>query len=323
MAIQLSNDSLAGEARGAVMLIGFGGPTEPAEIRPFLDRVLAGRPVPRDRYEAVVHHYEVLGGRSPYNDLTARQALALRKMLDRAGAGVPVVVGLRNTPPFIEDALRDLAARGVTRALGLVLAAHRCEASWERYQADVEGARARIGAAAPAIVYPPPWHADPRFIAAVADRTRDAIARLAPADREGAELIFTAHSIPLAMAARAPYVAQLEVSAALTAAALGRARWRVGYQSRSGSPRDPWLEPDVVAILRELKGRAAVVVPIGFLCDHVEVLYDLDVEAAAAARDAGVTMIRAATVGDHSRFIDMMAAIARPYLSPPPLAHQG
>jgi protoporphyrin/coproporphyrin ferrochelatase len=318
MSIELSNTAAAGEACGAVILIGFGGPTAPAEVRPFLDRVLAGRPVPRNRYEAVVHHYEVLGGRSPYNDLTARQAAALRKALHRAGAGVPVVVGLRNAAPFIEDAIRDLAARGVTRALGLILAAHRCEASWERYQAEVGEARARLGAAAPAIVYPPPWHADPRFIAAVADRACDALARLAPADRDGAEMIFTAHSIPLAMAARAPYVAQLEESAALAAAALGRKQWRVGFQSRSGSPRDPWLEPDVVAILRELNGRSAVVVPIGFLCDHVEVLYDLDVEAAAAARDAGVTMVRAATVGDHPQFIEMMAAVARPFLSPPP-----
>jgi protoporphyrin/coproporphyrin ferrochelatase len=298
------------------MLIGFGGPTAPDEIRPFLDRVLMGRPVPRDRYEAVVHHYEVLGGCSPYNDLTTRQAAALHELLHRSGVDVPVTVGLRNTPPFIEDALRDLGSRGVRRALGFILGAHQCDASWDRYQTDVDEARERIGPAAPAVVYTEPWHKDPRFIAAVADRIRDALARLSPHDRERAELIFTAHSIPLAMAAPAPYVAQFEESAALAAGAVSKANWRLAYQSRSGSPLEPWLEPDVIAVLRELKGRVALVVPIGFLCDHVEVLYDLDVEAAQAARDLGVTMVRAATVGDHPSFIELMAATARPHLTP-------
>lgn len=294
----------------SVILIGFGGPNAPSEVRPFLDRVLQGRPVPRERYEAVVHHYELLGGRSPYNDLTLRQAAALREALRRDGFDLPVVIGMRNTPPFFADALRELAATGARRAFGFVLAAHRCEASWDRYQSDLDAARERVGASASQIEYAPQWHNHPHFVGAAADRVRDAIALLPSANRARAELIFTAHSIPLAMAARAPYVAQIRESAGLVAAAVGSANWRLAYQSRSGSPREPWLEPDVKDILRELGGRAAIIVPIGFLCDHVEVLYDLDIEAAQIARAAGVPMVRAATVSDHPQFVAMMAALA-------------
>lgn len=312
--------SIGGEAEDAsarcdsVMLIGFGGPSAPDEVRPFLDRVLQGRPVPRERYEEVVHHYELLGGRSPYNDLTLRQAAALRERLRRDGIDVPIVVGMRNAPPFMDDALRELAARGARRTFGFILAAHRCEASWDRYQSDLEAARERVGAAAPQFDYAPLWHDDPRFIGAVADRVRNAIDRLAAQDRARVDLIFTAHSIPLAMGGRAAYVDQIEESAAMVARAVGNTNSRVAWQSRSGNPRDPWLEPDVNDVIRELGkagGRAAVLVPIGFLCDHVEVLYDLDIEAAQIAREAGVTMVRAATVSDHPQFIELMAALAR------------
>jgi ferrochelatase len=293
----------------AILLIGFGGPEAPGQIRPFLDRVLSGRPVPTARYEEVVRHYEALGGRSPYNDLTRRQAAGLRAALNRRGVDLPVVIGFRNTAPYIEDTIRELAEAGHRNVLGFILSAFRCEASWERYQNGVAAAREAIGAKAPAVVYPEPWHTRPWFIEAVADCVRRALARLDESDRSRAELIFTAHSIPLAMAAESPYVAQLRESSALVAQALGHERWGLAFQSRSGSPRDPWLEPDVRAALvanREPK----VVMPIGFLCDHVEVLYDLDVDAAETAHAAGIHMERAAALNDHPAFIDLMAEIA-------------
>ncbi len=304
----------------AVMIVGFGGPTAPGEIRPFLDRVLQGRPAPRERYKEVVHHYDLLGGRSPYNDLTMRQAAALRERLRADGIDVPVAVAMRNTAPSMDDALRELSAQHVRRAFGFILAAHRCEASWERYQSDLDAARERVGDAAPEIDYPAPWHSHRLFIEAGADRVRDALARLSASDRERAELIFTAHSIPLAMAARAPYVDQLKESAAMVAAAVGKSNWRIAYQSRSGSPREAWLEPDVNEVLRALGGAAVVLVPIGFVCDHVEVLYDLDIEAAQSARAAGVAMVRAGTVSDHPSFIEMMAVLARAHLGRAPSA---
>ena len=303
----------AESACDGVLLVGFGGPTAPAQIRPFLDRVLKGRPVPRERYEQVVRHYEAMGGRSPYNELTMLQADALRASLRRQRLDLPVAVGMRNTPPFIEEALGELAGRGVRRALGFILAAFRCEASWDRYQQEVAAARDPVGPAAPAVEYPACWHDHTLFIAAVADRVREAAARL-DANARSAEIIFTAHSIPVAMAGRAHYVAQLNESARLVAAAAGFERWTLAFQSRSGNPREPWLEPDITAALRRIGAGAAVVMPLGFLCDHIEVLYDLDVEAAHVAREAGVRMERAATVSDHPQFVEMMASIIRTHL---------
>ncbi|MGH7782200.1 MAG: ferrochelatase [Candidatus Binataceae bacterium] len=302
------------EQRGcdAVLIVGFGGPTRAEEILPFLDNVLRGRPVPRERYAEVVRHYELLGGRSPYNDLTMRQAAALRAELARGGTGIPVVVGMRNWQPYVDDALATLVGGGARRVLAFVMAAHRSEASFERYQETVSAAADKIGRRAPEIIYPEPWFAHPKFIAATAARVAEALARLDSSDRAHAHLIFTAHSIPVAMAAQAPYVEQLTESSRLVAAKLGFENWTLAFQSRSGSPRDPWLEPDIGAALRGLpRGAVAVVAPLGFLCDHVEVLYDLDVEAAAIAREAGVRMERAATVGDHPEFIAMMAEIVR------------
>jgi ferrochelatase len=297
----------------AVLMIGFGGPTRADEVRPFLDNVLRGRPIPRERYDEVAHHYDALGGRSPYNDLTMRQAAALRKALAKKGAGVPVAVGMRNWKPYVADSMRTLADGGAQRVLGFIMAAHRSEASFERYQATVNDARAALGAAAPEVVYPETWHDHPLFIGAVASRAREAYAQFDPPERSRARLIFTAHSIPIAMADAGPYVEQLTQSARMVAAELGIGTWQFAYQSRSGSPRDEWLEPDIKETIRSLDAKAVVVVPIGFLCDHVEVLYDLDIEAAQIAREAGIRMERAPTVGDHPLFIEMMASIAAAY----------
>jgi ferrochelatase len=293
----------------AVLMIGFGGPTSADEIRPVLDNVLRGRPIPRERYEEVVHHYDLLGGRSPYNDLTMRQASALRAELEKKGTRVPVAVGMRNWRPYIADSLRSLTDSGARRVLAFIMAAHRSKASFERYQATVNDALVELGEAAPEVVYPQPWHDHPLFVTAVASRAREALSKLDPPERSGARLIFTAHSIPLAMAQAGPYVEQLTQSARMVAADLGIDTWQFAYQSRSGSPREAWLEPDIKDTLRSLDAKTAVVVPIGFLCDHAEVLYDLDIEAAQVARDAGIRMERAPTVGDHPLFIEMMASI--------------
>ena len=306
----------------AVLLIGFGGPTRRDEIRPFLDNILRGRPVPAQRYEEVVHHYEVMGGRSPYNDHTMRQAEALRARLRRDGIDIPIVVGMRNWDPYLIDAMRNLTGNGARRhrlkpvpqILGFILAAHRCEASWERYQGAVDDARDKIGADAPQVEYPALWHTHPKFIEAVSARIGEALVKLDQSEAKRAELIFTAHSIPVPMDAASGYADQIRESAAAVASMLRRDSWSLAFQSRSGAPRDPWLEPDITDAIRKLDGRPAIVVPLGFLCDHVEVLYDLDVEAAKVARECGVTMIRAGTVGDHPAFIDMIAEIVREHL---------
>ena len=294
----------------AVLLIAFGGPTGPAEIRPFLENVARGRRIAPERLDEVAHHYERMpGGRSPLNDRTFAQARALAAALERAGRAVPVFVGMRNWHPLLHETLAEMAGRGVRRALGIILSPLRTEASWDRYMSDVEEARARTPAA-PEIVFAPAWSAHPGFLDAVADRARRAFEDVPEDERRWTPLVFTAHSVPVPMADASPYVTDLTAAARAVAARLDHPRWALAYQSRSGNPGDPWLEPDILDVLKSLAGdgeRHVVVVPIGFVCDHVELLYDLDVDAAAAARAMGLTFHRASAVNDHPAFIAMLA----------------
>jgi ferrochelatase len=304
--------STAATAIDAVLLIAFGGPTAPSEIRPFLANVARGRAIPPERLEEVAHHYELMpGGRSPLNDLTLGQARALAAMLETSGRRYPVFVGMRNWHPYLHETLAKMAAQGVRHALGIILSSLTAEASWDRYIRDVADARERTPGA-PEISFAPPWGGHSLFIDAVADRARMALATVPEPVRRWTPLVFTAHSIPVSMAEASAYVAELTSAASAVAARLEHPRWSIAYQSRSGSPRDPWLEPDVSDVLRSFAAdgeRHAVVVPVGFVCDHVEVLYDLDVEAAATARAAGLTLHRATAVNDHPRFIAMLTDI--------------
>lgn len=303
----------------AVLLVAFGGPTAPEEIRPFLANVARGRPIPPARLEEVAHHYELMGGSSPLNELTFRQAEALRERLADDGPPVPVFVGMRNWHPFLVETLREMRAAGVRRALGLILSAHDSEAGWQRYVADVTTARDEILAAGeecPEVGFAPNWHDEPGYVAAAAARIVAAAdaAGLSRQELARTPLVFTAHSIPAAMAAGSRYVEQFARSSELVAQRLSSERHRLAYQSRSGRPQDPWLEPDVNAVLEELAAageKRVVVAPIGFVCDHVEVLYDLDHEARATAERSGIEMIRAGTVGDHPEFIAMLAELVR------------
>ena len=298
----------------AVLLIGFGGPTKREEVRPFLETVLRNRKVPPGRIDEVEHHYEVCGGYSPFNELTFRQAEALKARLEESGASIPVYVGMRNWHPFIKDAAGRMADDGVRNALGVIMAPHRAKASWEAYrQSVIEGLRP-LGERAPVFDYLDGWHGHLGFVEAVADRVREAIGGFDEARKEKALLIFTAHSIPTGMARQSRYAEEFAESSAAVAESLGMKAWTTAYQSRSGSPSEPWLEPDVEDVIRKAAGRGVrdiVLVPIGFLCDHMEVLFDLDVEAVEIAKESGVGLIRAETVGDHAKFIGMLAEMIR------------
>jgi ferrochelatase len=206
-----------------------------------------------------------------------------------------------------------MAAEGRRRAVGVILSAFRCEASWDRYVADVAAARAQVSGA-PEIVFGPPWSGHERFVAAVADRVRAAFDAVPAAERERTPLVFTAHSIPRAMAEASPYVADFTAAADAVARAVGHARFTLAYQSRSGGPRDPWLEPDIGETIQDLAKageRRVVVAPIGFVADHVEVLYDLDTEARAIAEGHGIAFHRAAAVNDHPAFVAMLAELVQ------------
>lgn len=296
----------------AVLLLSFGGPEAPGEIRPFLERVLRGIPVPPGRVEEVVHHYEAVGGRSPLKEITLRQADALEKTLKEHGLPLPVYVGMRHSGPFIREALDAMQSTGVKRALGFILSAQRTEASWDRYQKNVADAQRELAGRAPEIDYCPGWHAHPLFIQAWSELIQSRLEQSKNQDRRAIPLVFTAHSIPTAMAAGSPYVDQVQQTAQLIAERLGQRRWSIAYQSRSGRPSEPWLEPDITEEIRALaqKGEKEIVVaPIGFVCDHVEVLYDLDIEARKIAEELGMGFLRASCVNDHPTFIRMMADV--------------
>jgi len=297
----------------AVLLVAFGGPQGPDDVRPFLANVLRGRRVSPERVEEVAHHYDLFGGVSPLTELTMRQANALEATLASRGLPLPVRVGMRNWHPYLVDTLAGMTNRGERRAIGILAAAQRSYSGCTQYKENVRDARAALaanGTASPDVVYVGDWNEHPGFIEANADHVRAAFARLTPDVRSKARLIFTAHSIPLPMAQAFPYQPQLKASARRIANAVGAPDWVLVYQSRSGRPGDPWLEPDICDYLREehAKGlEAAVLCPVGFLCDHVEVLYDLDVEAADVCRETGITMVRAEAVNVHPRFIDALA----------------
>lgn len=297
----------------AVLFVAFGGPMGPADVRPFLANVLRGRRVSPERVEEVAHHYDLFGGVSPLTELTMQQARALETALAARGIRIPVHVGMRNWHPYLAETLGQMSRDGVRRVIGVLAAAQRSYSGCLQYKENVRDAQTVVhetGATTPSVVYVADWHEHPGFIEANADHVRAAFSRLPDALRSRARLVFTAHSIPVAMAQQYPYQAQLHATARLVAAAAGRSDWALVYQSRSGRPGDPWLEPDVCDYLRaeREKGLEAVVLcPVGFLCDHVEVLYDLDVEAAEACRDAGIAMARASAVNVHPRFIDALA----------------
>jgi ferrochelatase len=297
----------------AVLLISFGGPQGRDDIRPFLANVLRGRRIPPERVEEVAHHYELFDGVSPLTELTRRQADGLRERLTAAGRPLPVYVGMRNWHPLLPDTLRQMYDDGVRHAVGFIAAAHHSYSSCQQYRENVAAAQQALHASGGHIdvTFVESWFDHPLFIAANASHVREAVEKLQGDARSKARLIFTAHSIPTPMADSSQYQQQLRASCRAIAAQVGMP-WELVYQSRSGRPQDPWLEPDICQHLRSVHAKglaAAVICPVGFICDHVEVLYDLDREAAAVCKEIGLPMVRAEAVNDDPLFIDAMADV--------------
>jgi protoporphyrin/coproporphyrin ferrochelatase len=298
----------------AILVVGFGGPEGREDVMPFLENVLRGRNVPRERMLEVAEHYDRFGGVSPLNGQVRALIAALRPELQHRGIPMPIYWGNRNWHPMLADTMKQMVGDGVRQALAVVLAAYSSYSSCRQYREDIQRAREVVGEAAPRVDKMRVFYNHPGFIAANADRVREALEQV-PADRrDAAHLAFTAHSIPSAMAEGCRYVEQLTETCRLVAEAIGVGpdRWQLVYQSRSGRPTDPWLEPDIVDHLRTLRGRGVadvVVHPVGFLSDHMEVLYDLDNEARGACDATGLNMVRAGTVGMHPAFVAMLGEL--------------
>jgi ferrochelatase len=304
----------------AILLVSFGGPERPDEVMPFLENVLRGKNVPRERMLEVAEHYYDFGGKSPINDQNRRLIADLGAELARHKTDLPVYWGNRNWHPMLADTMRQMKSDGVTRALAFVTSAYSSYSSCRQYCEDIARAREIIGEGAPVVDKIRAFHNHPGFVEANADRLRQALAKIPEERRAAAHLIYTAHSIPVAMAQSCTYQKQLNETARLVAEKLGRQAWQLVYQSRSGPPSQPWLGPDIQDQLRKIEAeggsRDIVVSPIGFVSDHMEIVFDLDTQALGLCAELGLQMVRAETVGTHPRFIEIIRELIGERLDP-------
>ncbi|TDC65604.1 ferrochelatase [Actinomadura sp. GC306] len=285
----------------ALLLLSFGGPEGPDDVIPFLENVTRGRNIPRERLEEVGEHYYMFGGVSPINQLCRDLKAAIEADFADHGVGLPVYWGNRNWDPYLADTVRQMKADGIRRAAAFVTSAYSGYSTNDQYLDDIARVRAEVEGA-PEIDKLPVYCDRPEFVEPFVDATKDALSGLP----EGARVVFTAHSVPLSQPNQEKYVAELEaVAREVARKAAPGAPWDLVYQSRSGPPSQPWLEPQITDHLSDLHGkgvRAVAVVPIGFVSDHMEVKYDLDVEAADLAAELGIAFARAGTPGTDPRF---------------------
>jgi ferrochelatase len=303
----------------ALLVVSFGGPEGMDDVMPFLENVLRGRNVPRERMLGVAKHYELFGGVSPINEQNRKLIAALEKQLEAKGPRLPIYFGNRNWHPMLADTLRKMRDDGVKNALAFVTSAYSSYSSCRQYLEDIERARQSVGPDAPRVEKLRAFYNHPGFIEANVANVRAALEQIPEASRTQTQIAFTAHSIPESMAKNCDYEAQLRETCRLISDKLLVKDWRLVFQSRSGSPAQPWLGPDVCDYLRELQAGGAtdvVVAPIGFVSDHMEIVYDLDTEAKALCQELGLNMIRAATAGTHPAFIEMIRELIMERIDP-------
>jgi ferrochelatase len=291
----------------AILIVSFGGPERREDVIAFLENVLRGRNVPRERMLEVAEHYYHFDGSSPINQQCRDLIGSLRERVP-----LPIYWGNRNWHPMLADTVSQMAADGIRRALAIATSAYSSYSGCRQYIENIAAARAAAGPTAPVIDKLPPFWSHPGFAAATADRVADALALIPDERRPAARLVYTAHSIPLSMAANCRYEEQLVETARRVSECVSHEEWDLVWQSRSGPPTQPWLEPDILHHLRALAENGVhdvVVSPLGFLSDHMEVMYDLDHEAAALCRDLGINFLRAQTPGTHPAVIALLAEL--------------
>ncbi len=310
---------MPGSPYDALLVVSFGGPDGPDDVMPFLANVLRGRSVPPDRVLKVAEHYYQHGGASPINAQNRSLIAALGNLMRIRGPNLPVYWGNRNWHPLLVETLCRMRDDGVGRALAFVTSPFGSYSSCRQYRENIEAARQAIGPGAPRVDKLRVFFNHPGYLEPVAELAGRELARVPLSRRQDAALVFTAHSIPKAMAINCRYEAQLREASGLAAERLGRTNWTLAFQSRSGPPSQPWLEPDIGEVLDSLAlGQVfdVVVVPIGFISDHMEVLHDLDTETAARAKSLGINFHRAATVGTHPRFVEMIRELILERMDP-------
>jgi len=294
----------------AILLVSYGGPERPEDVIPFLEHVVRGKNVPKQRILAVAEHYELFDGVSPINAQNRALLHALVNELNEHGPTLPVYWGNRHWHPLLADTLRQMADDGARRALAFVTSAFDSYPGCGQYLEDIERARQDIGADAPQVDKLRVFYNHPGFVEPMVERVEAALAELPGDRRAAARIIYTAHSLPTEMAQSCPYEEQLGEACRLVSERLGSAAWQLVYQSRSGPASQPWLRPDICDFLRglgpEAKGSDVVIVPIAFVCENMELVYDLDIATRAVCDELGINMVRVASVGCHPRFVRMI-----------------
>jgi len=304
----------------ALLIVSFGGPEKSEDVLPFLERVTGGKNVPRERLAEVAEHYALFGGASPSNSQLRALLASLVARLNAKGPHLTVYWGNRHSHPLLADTLLDMAEDGVCRALAFVTSAFGSYAGCRAYLEAIERARQEVGAGAPAVDKLRLFYNHPAFVEAVADRAAEALGRLPEPERAEARLVFTAHSLPAAMARASAYESQVAESCRLVAERLARDAWDLCYQSRSGPPSQPWLGQElgqqIVTWRQAGQLESLVLVPIGFLMENMELVYDLDVEIASLCEQLGIRMVRAAAVGNHPALVEMIRLLVEERLEP-------
>ena len=304
----------------ALLFVSFGGPEAPEEVMPFLENVLRGKNVPRERMLEVAEHYQHFGGVSPINEQCRQLIAAIEADFAAHDLKLPVYWGNRNWDPLLPDTLRQMKQDGVKRAMAFFTSAFSSYSGCRQYRENIADAQQEVGEGAPEVDKLRMFFNHPGFVEPMVENVRQAFESIDPSRREQAPLLFTAHSIPLSMADNCNYQKQLHEACRLVAEGAGVAAWELVYQSRSGPPMQPWLEPDVCDRLKELHGETGlqdvVISPIGFISDHLEVLFDLDTEAKQVGSELGVNVVRAATVGCHPRFVTMIRELVLERMNP-------
>jgi len=316
---EVNLDVTPAENYDALLVVSFGGPEGPDDVLPFLENVLRGKNVPAERMREVAEHYYHFGGKSPINEQNRALINALVWEFEHHGPRLPIYWGNRNWHPLLPDTLGQMAKDGIRRALGFFTSAYSSYSGCRQYRENIEAAQREVGLDAPRIDKLRVFFNHPLFIELMIERTASALAQVPAERRACAFLVFTAHSIPLAMAQSSRYEEQLREASRLVSEAFPGHAWWLAWQSRSGPPSQPWLEPDIADALRELRNqgvRDVVVVPIGFISDHLEVLYDLDLAAQGVSAEIGLNMVRAGTAGTDPKFVSMIRELVLERMEP-------
>jgi ferrochelatase len=293
----------------SILLVSFGGPEKPDDVMPFLENVTRGRGIPPERLLEVAEHYHHFGGKSPINDQCRELIAALRPELDANGINLPIYWGNRNWHPYLADTMRQMRDDGRQHALALVTSAYSSYSGCRQYRENIAAAQMEVGDGAPKVDKIRVFYNHPGFIEAMTARVQAALKQFPESAAGAVHLVATAHSIPCSMADTSDYVKQLSENLRLLGAATGLVGGELVYQSRSGPPTQPWLEPDILDHIRHLHSQGVknlLVAPIGFISDHLEVMFDLDTEAQELCAELGMTMVRVPTAGTHPAFLRML-----------------